>query len=181
MFYVRSSPCPAPNLQSPPLHATCTAVARHLPPPSSRPAPYALLSTRQQAYAFNQPLSFDTSSVTNMGHMFYTAGAFNQPLSFDTSSVTDMRYMFQVRSSPLLAPNLQSSPPLHAARRRLPPPDRKPSFRPSRQTRQGATAFNQPLSFDTSSVTDMFQMFWVRSSPCPAPNLQSSPPPRTLL
>eukprot|EP00964_Phaeocystis_antarctica_P080567 scaffold50330_cov55-Phaeocystis_antarctica.AAC.1 len=36
MFRVRSSPCPAPNLQSsPPLHAACTAVARHLPPPGT--------------------------------------------------------------------------------------------------------------------------------------------------
>ena len=30
----------------------------------------ALLSTRQGAAAFNQPLSFDTSSVTNMDRMF---------------------------------------------------------------------------------------------------------------
>eukprot|EP00964_Phaeocystis_antarctica_P039806 scaffold22763_cov61-Phaeocystis_antarctica.AAC.2 len=36
MFHVRSSPYPAPNLQSsPPLHAACTAVARHLPPPGT--------------------------------------------------------------------------------------------------------------------------------------------------
>ena len=42
-------------------------------------------------------------------------------------------------------------------------------------------ALNQSLSFDTSSVTSMFRMFRVRSSPCPAPNLQSSPPPCTLL
>ena len=33
----------------------------------------------------------------------------------------------------------------------------------------GASAFNQPLSFDTSSVTSMVDMFRVRSSPCPAP------------
>jgi len=37
---------------------------------------------------------------------------FNQPLSFDTSSVTDMAYMFYVRA---LAPNLQPSPSLDAA------------------------------------------------------------------
>ena len=28
-------------------------------------------------------------------------------------------------------------------------------------------------SWDTSSVTNMYQMFYVRSFPCPAPNLQS--------
>ena len=39
--------------------------------------------------------------------------------------------------------------------------------------RQLASAFNQPLSFDTSSVTNMDYMFWVRSSPCPTPNLHS--------
>ena len=33
--------------------------------------------------------------------------------------------------------------------------------------------FNQPLSFDTFSVTDMRQMFDVRSSPCPTPSLKS--------
>eukprot|EP00964_Phaeocystis_antarctica_P153473 scaffold121760_cov33-Phaeocystis_antarctica.AAC.1 len=48
MFNVRSSPCPAPNLQSrPPLHAACAVVPRRLP--VSRPPPYALLSTRQSA------------------------------------------------------------------------------------------------------------------------------------
>ena len=100
MFKVRSSPCPAPNLQSSlPLHAACTAVARPLHPqpgsralfpcmplalppctphtPSRLPARtsrlivYALFSTRQYASTFNQPLSFDTSSVTDMSYMFY--------------------------------------------------------------------------------------------------------------
>ena len=65
---------------------------------------------------FNADVSnWDTSSVTNMYQMFYDAAAFNQPLSLDTSSVTTMQYMFLVRSYPCLAPNLQSSSPLHAA------------------------------------------------------------------
>ena len=88
-----------------------------------------------------------------------------------------------VRSSPCPAPNSQSSPLLHAAcaavARRLPPPDWYTSPRtacPPSDSRQGGSAFNQPLSFDTSSVTTMYGMFYVRSSPCPAPNLQSSPP-----
>jgi len=39
-----------------------------------------------------------------MGYMFYNAGAFDQLLSFDTSSVTNMGQMFGVRSSPCPAP-----------------------------------------------------------------------------
>eukprot|EP00964_Phaeocystis_antarctica_P109615 scaffold74062_cov33-Phaeocystis_antarctica.AAC.1 len=49
MFYVRSSPCLAPNLQSSPrLHAACPAIARRLPPPGPHTSPtasYAPLST----------------------------------------------------------------------------------------------------------------------------------------
>ena len=55
--------------------------------------------TWQEATAFNQPLSFDTSSVTSMGAMFRSASAFNQPLSFDTSSVMHMYDIFMVRSA----------------------------------------------------------------------------------
>eukprot|EP00964_Phaeocystis_antarctica_P139992 scaffold104786_cov66-Phaeocystis_antarctica.AAC.2 len=62
------------------------------PPPASRlaprPASHALLSTRQYAEAFNQPLNFHASSVTDMSWMFY------------------------VRSLPVLCPPaLHSSPP----------------------------------------------------------------------
>ena len=56
---------------------------------------------------FNQPVGFDTSSVTAMEGMFYRAAAFNQPLSFDTSSVFDMYYMFGVCSARALGPSLQ--------------------------------------------------------------------------
>ena len=61
------------NLQSsPPLHAACTAVAcRPLVYwPAPRHASYAVLPARQSATAFNQPLTFDTSSVTDMSWMF---------------------------------------------------------------------------------------------------------------
>ena len=43
---------------------------------------------------FNQVLSFDTSSVTNMSRMFRLSGQ-NSSLSFDTSSVEDMSFMFE--------------------------------------------------------------------------------------
>jgi len=40
-------------------------------------------------------------------------------------------------------------------------------------TRQAASAFNQPLSWDTSSVTTMDGMFLVRSARAPASSLHS--------
>ena len=134
------------------------------------------------ASAFNQPLIIDTSSVTTMYHMFSQASAFNQPLSFDTSSVTTMRWMFSVRSAPCpVPPKCSRALPCTCLRRRRPPPSHRPAARPAHvcprfDSRQSASAFNQPLSFDTSSVTGMSWMFYVRSSPCPAPSLQSSPP-----
>ena len=53
--------------------------------------------------AFNQPLSLDTSSLTNMHSMFKQTEAFNQPLHFsDTSRVEIMKEMFKVLgTSPL--------------------------------------------------------------------------------
>ena len=38
----------------------------------------------------------------------------------------------------------------------------------SLSTRQYATAFNQPLSWDIASVTNMYNMFYVRSARAPA-------------
>ena len=131
---------------------------RHRHPTPSRfsarmlPTLHALLSTRQQASAFNQPLSFDTSKVSSM------------------------TLMFLVRPTPALPPISGRAPPLHAAgmhcvaciavARRPPAP--RPAPRPASyalvSNRQSATAFNQPLSFDTSEVTDMNAMFMVRST-----------------
>eukprot|EP00964_Phaeocystis_antarctica_P069243 scaffold42036_cov45-Phaeocystis_antarctica.AAC.2 len=165
MFSVRSSPCPAPKQSAvEPCPARRCVPRRRLPPPALP----ACTSPRTVCPPFD--------SRQNVK-------AFNQPLSFDTSSVMDMRSMFAVRSSPCPGPNLQPSPAPHdaacpAVACRLPP-----SLHTSPRTvcppfgsRQTASAFNQPLSFDTSSVTTMYAMFWVRSSPCPAPILQSSPP-----
>ena len=140
------------------MHAACALPPAHARPtsrPTPLPASYALLSTRQDAMAFNQPLSFNTSSVT------------------------DMRYMFEVRSAHALAP-----PSLHnrallpcvlrvRCRRSTPPPASRLPPRSALyallSTRQSALAFNQPLSFDTSSVTDMRYMFHVRSAHALAP------------
>ena len=122
--------------------------------PQLAPAPHTVcppFDSRQAAYTFNQPLSFDTSSVTNM------------------------RYMFLVRSSPCALPPICSrAPPLHVEARLLACTLTPHRICPPCDSRQNAQTFNQPLSFDTSSVTSMQYMFLVRSSPCPAPNLQSS-------
>ena len=67
---MRSGRALAPSLQSGPL-SPCTLLAsppRHaLTPPSPHldPTSYALLSTRQNAVSFNQPLSFDISNLEN--------------------------------------------------------------------------------------------------------------------
>jgi len=116
------------------------------------------------------------------------AGAFNQPLNWDTSKVTSMRFMFDVRSSPCPDPCVQSDPPLHAAcaavARRLPhlprtAPRMRLSMRPPPpfDSRQHAYAFNQPLSWDLSSLTEIGYMFFVRSSPCPLTHIALGPCP----
>ena len=205
------------------------------PGPTCRPAlPRPRLATWQYARAFNQSLSFDTSSVTSMRSMFQVrsaqcpprqrpsaagsltarclrrrhsppdalpppptllaaplspspplatrqeADAFNQPLNLDTSSVKDLEEMFYVRSArarPRQRPSAAGSLPAHCFRLpRLPPrppacprgPACRPlSPRPPLATRQLVDAFNQPLSFDTSSVTSMRVMFYVRSARAP--------------
>ena len=136
--------------------------------------------------------SWDTSSVTTMNEMFRSASAFNQPLSFDTSKVTDMGYMFAVvRSARALAPTaLSRAFPVRAAcvgttqrphaSRAVPP---SPASHARLSTRQGAfgppfQAFNQPLSFDTSKVTNMGYMFHVRSARALDPHSLESGPPR---
>ena len=41
--------------------------------------------TFRGAEAFNQPLDWDMSKVTNMKFTFFDAKAFNQPLAWDTA------------------------------------------------------------------------------------------------
>ena len=79
MFYVRFARALAPTALSRalPVHAACVAATSR--PHASRaiylPASHARLSTRQNANAFNQPLSFVTSKVTTMRFMFYVRSA----------------------------------------------------------------------------------------------------------
>ena len=79
-----------------------------------------------------------------------------------------MAVMFSVRSAPPAA--LSRSLPVHAATvaaTQRPHASRAaplPASHARLSTRQGASAFNQLLSFDTSKVTDMRNMFYVRST-----------------
>ena len=98
-----------------------------------------------------------------------------------------MQGMFYVRSARALAPHSLESGPPRACRlhRRHPTPSRLPGRTSSRtlharlSTRQGASVFNQPLSFDTSKVTNMGNMFYVRSARALAPTALSRASPCT--
>jgi surface protein len=103
--------------------------------------------------AFNQELTIDTSSVTNMAGMFFSAPTFNnggasgtslEPLMLDTSSATNLSAMFYFCGA--------FNQPVS-------------NFDTSNVTEMNnmffyATAFNQSLStFDTSLVTSLNNMF----------------------
>ena len=126
--------------------------------------------------------SWDVSAIASMHELFENLNEFNADISnWDISSVTDMRSMFYVRLRACPVPNLQLARLLHAAcARTLPhalPYTRgiSPSSYLPLCTWQGASAFNQSLSLDASSVTDMSYMFSVRLRACPVPNLQLAP------
>ena len=149
----------------PPTHQSGPRRASLRPPPPRPPASWP--ACRPLIYAF--PLDSRQD-----------ADAFNQPLSLDTSSVTSMQYMFQVRLPRLPMPPTHQSGPRRASLR--PPPPRPPASWPACRpliyafpldSRQEADAFNQPLTFDTSSVTSMRYMFEVRSCACPCHPLTS--------
>ena len=151
--------------------------------------------------AFNQPLNFDTSRVTNMDEMFEVHTAARALLCLRLQSSLRLRVThapgsqrdFPVVSPPAagrdgvqpagelrhvprqdhgrdvqgaLCPRTlpcaqtpaESSRARWHARRRRPTPTYSPFL-----ARQGAKAFNQPLSFDTSLVTNFEVMFEV---PC---------------
>ena len=113
-----------------------------------------------------------------MSSLFHDLPNFNADISnWDTSKVTTMQGMFYVRSARAPGPcSLESVPPnarQPQPRALISGPYRLPHRIPAFTTRQGATAFNQPLSFDKSKVTDMGLMFHVRSARALAPTALS--------
>ena len=157
----------------------------------------AELQTAVQAYntnpdtataAYGLIAGWDVSMITDMSWLFYNLAGFNADISsWDTSKVTNMYEMFRVRPARALAPNSLESGLTPCIPLAPPPPT--PSRLPSRtsrpashvplpSTRQGLSQFNQPLSLDTSKVTDMGWMFLVRSARALAPNSLDSDLPR---
>ena len=120
--------------------------------------------------------------------------AFNQPLTFDTSSVRDMYSMFYVRSTPAHATHSPVGPTLRVTWATAPTRSRLLArLPPSQHAFLGArqdtihpylSVFNQPLNFNTSSFTNMDHMLYVRSASAHAthspvgPMLPRPPPPR---
>eukprot|EP00964_Phaeocystis_antarctica_P103321 scaffold68611_cov53-Phaeocystis_antarctica.AAC.1 len=90
-----------------------------------------------------------------------------------------MHQMFWVHTARALSPAFSralpvcmplASPPPHVLSPHGPHLN-PPTSNARLSTRQGANAFNQPLAFDTSKVTNMDQMFVVRSARALAPSL----------
>ena len=107
-----------PSLVGSSLHAACAAAARKTSLPARMsPSQHAFLLTRQNARAFNQPLSFDTSSVTDMSDMFRVRSG-----RAPTSTWIPARSwsLLAPHYSPLLAHSHHSPPhPRHRRTRRL--------------------------------------------------------------
>ena len=159
------------------------ANASESPPPSSPPTfaftDKASLRAAAEAYdadaatataTYGPIADWDVSAVTDMSSLFQNLAQFNADISsWDTSGVTTMYHMFYVRSARAPASSLRSRvlpAPCLRYRPHTPSHTSRPASRPSTyaslSTRQAATAFNQPLSFDTSKVTNMRFMFKVR-------------------
>ena len=152
MFYVRSYPCPAPNLQSssPPLHTACTAIARRLPPPGTLlRAPHRMPSFLLSAESVGVQPAAELRHLARHRHVQHVLRALLPvPCSHSAVEPSPARCLHAVAPA---ASRLQARISL-------------PIVCPPFDSRQAARAFNQPLSFDTSSVTDMQWMFGVRSA-----------------
>ena len=110
---------------------------------------------------------WDVSFVYDMSKLFYELKSFNADISnWHTSGLTTMESMFYVRSTraprrPCPARCLRQ---LHPTARQAPGPHLAPHCVPLLLAWQKASAFNQPLSWDTSSVTSMEVRATIRSS-----------------
>ena len=104
--------------------ARCVLSRARLPPPASRPAACPVhrmcpaCDPRQEARAFNQPLSWNTSLVTDMHYMFTVRSSSRPASPICTHAPSTLRAACAPRSCPyiymLLAPQLSAhrTPPL---------------------------------------------------------------------
>eukprot|EP00964_Phaeocystis_antarctica_P060770 scaffold36265_cov43-Phaeocystis_antarctica.AAC.1 len=162
MFWVRSKPVLSPICSR-------ASTARWTPSPPSaspNPAPHRMPSFRLSAARVGIQPAAELRHLQRHRHAIHVCGASVARICLCTLSP-----ICTVEASPVLCLHHGRLPPSRLSGRTS-PSIVCPPFDP----RQGASAFNQPLSFDTSKVTNMHNMFYVRASPCPAPNLQSSPP-----
>ena len=150
-------------------------VARALCSDSSRPFPSTLHARPLHAPSTSPPpipAWRPARIVCPPSDSWQQARSFNQPLSFNTSSVTDMQKMFKVHSACALCTHTVVEPfrpcTLHTRCMRGHRSTDLPASHYLLSDRQGRTGdhsvFNQPLLFDTSSVTNMFEMFEVHSA-----------------
>ena len=178
MFAVRCSPRPAPQPQctvTPTrlLHA-CTLRARHARLP--RPASFGLCSPPCTVCPpFDSAARASLQPAAELGHLRrheHVRHVYGVPLPAPRAPPPPPRYL-QSRPLPWALG-------VHTAlARRLPRlPARSPhrTVCPACDPRQVAAAFNQSLSWNTSSVTNMNYMFDVSCSPRPAPQYCSHAP-----
>lgn len=91
---------------------------------------------------FNQPLNFDTRSVTTMDSMF-SSSAFNQPVNFNGQSLVSTKKMFGGNQ------NFDSTVTISNATK----------LAETSSMFSGAAKFNQLITFTTSNVKKMDEMF----------------------
>ena len=158
---LRASPAPATHV-GPRLHAACTAAPPHALAPPGPHAARTLCPPHDSAGRGGVQRAAELQHVQRHRH--------------------GQDVLCALRASP--APRSPSRPsPARCSHRCAAPrprafPARMPPASYARlMTRQWAPVFNQPLSFDTSSVTDMYAMFAVRSAQAPAPATHPGPRP----
>ena len=155
----------APRLPMPPTHQSGPCCLGHRPHALPSPGPPAALSAclplDLAGHECVQP-AVDVRHVQRHYHGLHVSGALRacpcHPLTSRSHAARHLSHRPHALPSP--------GPPAAL------------SSMPSLRTRQRVTAFNQPLSFDTSSVTTMEYMFYVRSAPAHETHSPVGPTPR---
>ena len=186
---MRSSPCPVPYLRSSPhLHAACAAIARRLPPLPARTSPRTVcppFDSRQRAYSLSDANKLLVRCAWAGTSAFATAGYGSSwgpgtcPATFTTkASLKTAVEAYNANPTTAIATygpialwGVSGITDMGGLFKDLKNFDADvsswdtSSVTTMYQMFYGASTFNQPLRFDTSSVTNMQDMFRVRSTP----------------